>query len=873
MAVRASSFRAASRRPRGPRSAAAFTLTPTRLALVAATVLVLLPGALVPRVHAEGVHGAFVHGVASGDPTSDGIVIWTRVTPTGRDGSAGGDVDPSPSVTFTVDWVVSTARRVRAKGDDRSPERVFLSGSDEEEEEAQRPPPTGTQPAADVAAEWEWEEESVAARGRVTASGARDWTVKVDVAGLRHGVQYYYGFNTTGGQHSPSGTFRLPPPMGTPYASPSSGTVRYAVFSCSNWGWGHFHAYDAAAKGWGAKLELDAWIHLGDYYYEYGDTHYPDADEAPLDRWASLQPRHETVTLGDYRRRHALHRSDLGLQTLSASAPLIAMWDDHEVANNEWMRGAEDHQADREGAYADRVTAALRAYHEWLPTREPVGSAGSGDPLVAARYNRTVHFGDVASVIVLETRLTARTDPNVNPAGNVFTNVSREIAGSKTPHPAAWPGSELERRLKRIKSELDGYRSKEEAVIVGQLQLEWVRDSTKASADAGVAWQVFAQGSVVQDMMSPDLEAAAAALDAGRGDTTVPPMTQAQAEAVLENGQRVAHPPPRGHASWSAALRAWTDWDGVASSGGRGVVPAAGEGGLDVPVADARALLAMGRFRINWNFDDWHGYAAERRRFLTAALPNAKRAVVLGGDSHDAWAGIVSSDPAHWRVAGSWSDENEKISVIRDGDIGAVEFDGPAVTSPGGFERGFPWCPTRLIDAGHVAGNAPTLRYARTGRRGFMLVTASRQSFTTDFIFTPSVREPTYTPECSDSFEASGVGSNPGGGGMSVRRRECPPLPRALFSGPHARARRAETAEASSSSAFSAFRTILTVFLIVAAVGAAAWYVFHERVARGSPREGGGGRRRYREFDAEERDEAQLPGEDAGVEMSARRRV
>ena len=91
--------------------------------------------------------------------------------------------------------------------------------------------------------------------------------------------------------------------MGTPY--PTSSTLRYAVFSCSNWGWGHFHAYDAAARGWGASHELDAWIHLGDYYYEYGETHYPSADEAPADRWASLSPRHETV-----RRCNKLHSVD-----------------------------------------------------------------------------------------------------------------------------------------------------------------------------------------------------------------------------------------------------------------------------------------------------------------------------------------------------------------------------------------------------------------------------------------------------------------------------------------------------------------------------------------------------------------------------------
>jgi hypothetical protein len=49
------------------------------------------------------VHGSFVHGVASGDPTSDAIILWTRVTPTGRDP---GDRDPQPDVTFPVTWVV-----------------------------------------------------------------------------------------------------------------------------------------------------------------------------------------------------------------------------------------------------------------------------------------------------------------------------------------------------------------------------------------------------------------------------------------------------------------------------------------------------------------------------------------------------------------------------------------------------------------------------------------------------------------------------------------------------------------------------------------------------------------------------------------------
>jgi alkaline phosphatase D len=148
------------------------------------------------------------------------------------------------------------------------------------------------------------------------------------------------------------------------------------------------------------------------------------------------------------------------------------MWDDHEVTNNEWMSGAEDHQPGLEGPYAVRLAAAVQAYHEWLPTREPTGDK--------AAYNRTVHFGDVASITVLETRLTARTDPNANPAGNVFANVTKEIAHSADHSvPAKWPGSDLERRLLAIKRELDVYREREDKEILGHGQLQWVGESTR----------------------------------------------------------------------------------------------------------------------------------------------------------------------------------------------------------------------------------------------------------------------------------------------------------------------------------------------------------------------------------------------------------
>lgn len=79
---------------------------------------------------------------------------------------------------------------------------------------------------------------------------------QVDVKGLKHSTQYYYMF-ALGGARSPLGKFRLPPPEGT-----SLDTVRYGVYTCSSWGWGYFNAYD-----YGAQLDLDFWMHMGDYIY------------------------------------------------------------------------------------------------------------------------------------------------------------------------------------------------------------------------------------------------------------------------------------------------------------------------------------------------------------------------------------------------------------------------------------------------------------------------------------------------------------------------------------------------------------------------------------------------------------------------------
>ena len=201
-----------------------------------------------------------------------------------------------------------------------------------------------------------------------------------------------------------------------------------------------------------------------------------------------------------------------------------------------------------------------------------------------------------------------------------------------------------------------------------------------------------------------------------------------------------------------------------------------------MPVGAARALLAAGRYRLNWNFDDWRGYAAERRRLLKALVPNANRAVIIGGDSHDSWAGVIAADETHWGAEGSWAAGARDPAALEPGSAGAVEFDTPSVSPPGAFEQSFAWCPSELIDRGHLEANPGTLRHAQTGRRGFVMITADADEFTADFVLTPTVRSRGYSPTCGGSFVVTERADS--NGGLVLTERACPQFPSRLFTGP-----------------------------------------------------------------------------------------
>ena len=278
----------------------------------------------------------FGHGIASGDPLPDRVIIWTRVTPS-ADALPGSGAGPRVS----VGWQVATDPDFR---------RVVAHGS--------------------------------------TVTGPdRDHTVKVDAKGLVPATDYWYRF-TLDRTSSPVGLTRTAP---APTSSPDR--LRFAVVSCSNWEAGYFSAYRHLA----ARADLDAVLHMGDYIYEYGTGSYAYGRSNRVVR--PHEPRHEMVSLADYRQRHAQYKTDPDLQALHAAVPWITTWDDHESANDAWSGGAENHQPD-EGDWATRKAVARTAYDEWMPVRLS-GTAVAGDGVQVYRH---LQFGRLADLTMLDLR-------------------------------------------------------------------------------------------------------------------------------------------------------------------------------------------------------------------------------------------------------------------------------------------------------------------------------------------------------------------------------------------------------------------------------------------------------------------------------------
>jgi alkaline phosphatase D len=288
----------------------------------------------------------FQHGVASGDPLADAVVLWTRITPPAGTAS---------SVDY--EWRMSLDPRLR---------RVVKEGSG-------------------------------------TTDASVDYTAHVDVRGLRSGATYYYQFRAIGQASVRGRTKTLP--------AGAVERMRFAIASCSNYPTGYFNVYGALAQ-----TDLDLVVHLGDYIYESDDLVF--GDSTLLGR--PSQPSRESISLEDYRARHAQYKTDPELQELHRQHPWVTVWDDHEVADGAFEVGAENHQPASEGEFALRKQSAVRAYREWMPMR-PAADAG--------RVYRSFQCGDLLDLVMLDTRHRGRQVQADQCDGEELGAVDRQLLG------------------------------------------------------------------------------------------------------------------------------------------------------------------------------------------------------------------------------------------------------------------------------------------------------------------------------------------------------------------------------------------------------------------------------------------------------------
>ena len=223
----------------------------------------------------------------------------------------------------------------------------------------------------------------IVSQGTVQATAETGFTAKADATGLVAGTSYFYRF-VCGTATSPVGRTRTLPT--------TANSLKLAVMSCTSYPTGFFNVYAEVAKS-----DAEYALHLGDYIYEYAANGSFSSSAATLGRVSV--PSNELLTLADYRTRHAQYKSDPDSKNLHALIPMIAVWDDHETANDAYKDGAENHTPTTEGSWATRRAAGLQAYHEWMPIRTGADKA---------KIYRSFNFGNLVSLHMLDTRLIGR---------------------------------------------------------------------------------------------------------------------------------------------------------------------------------------------------------------------------------------------------------------------------------------------------------------------------------------------------------------------------------------------------------------------------------------------------------------------------------
>lgn len=251
----------------------------------------------------------FQYGVASGDPLTDRVILWTHAK------------RPNLETDVKLNWQVAS----------------------------------------------DYGFTTVIASGTVVAANSAGNTAKVDATGLTAGNTYYYRFTDETGSVSPIGTTRTLPAANA--ASVKFAVFSCTLYSA---GFFNVYE-SALSSGAQYAIHLGDYLYeYGSDPAKFGNTDSttnPPGTAVSLGR--VVVPANDIVSLSDYRARYALYRADPNLQALHAKMPWITVWDDHEFANNAYVTGAQNHDPATQGDWTTRKTTAAQVYHEWMPIRTP----------------------------------------------------------------------------------------------------------------------------------------------------------------------------------------------------------------------------------------------------------------------------------------------------------------------------------------------------------------------------------------------------------------------------------------------------------------------------------------------------------------------
>ncbi|MET0311349.1 MAG: alkaline phosphatase D family protein [Burkholderiaceae bacterium] len=312
------------------------------------------------------------------------------------------------------------------------------------------PEASGSLGNAPITVRWEIAHDEgfqrIARSGQAQALPELAFSVHVEVQGLEPDRWYFYRF-TAGNAQSATGRTRTFPAPGA-----AARHLRLAYASCQRWEHGYYAAWRHMREE-----NPDVVLFLGDYIYEYPNAQ--NAVRSPGGGWC--------LTLADYRRRYALHRSDAALRDMHAACPWVVTWDDHEVQNDYTGTHAGDSGPPVPDFLARRA-AAYQAYYEHMPLRASAltrGLAGLSQGADLRVYGQ-LRFGNLVNLCLLDAR--QYKDAQVcTPGGK---------AGSSYLDPATCPAWEDPNRT-----------------LLGAQQEAWL---AAALAEGGATWSAIGQQSV-----------------------------------------------------------------------------------------------------------------------------------------------------------------------------------------------------------------------------------------------------------------------------------------------------------------------------------------------------------------------------------------